>query len=81
VAAGLTPYQALRTGTVNVAKYLGEEGRSGVISPGARADLLLLDANPLTDIANTMRISGIVVNGKWISNAERDRLLSEFVAR
>ncbi|HUG41586.1 MAG TPA: amidohydrolase family protein, partial [Longimicrobiales bacterium] len=50
VDAGLTPYEALRTGTIEVARHLGEEGRSGVVRPGARADLLLLDANPLEDI-------------------------------
>ena len=80
VRAGLTPYQALRTGTVNVAKYLGEEGRSGVVRVGARADLLLLDANPLQDIANSLRINGVVVNGRWISPAERERMLSALVA-
>jgi imidazolonepropionase-like amidohydrolase len=77
VAAGLTPYQALRTGTVNVASFLGEEGRSGVVRPGARADLLLLDGNPLDNIANTLRISGVVVNGRWISGEERSRRLAE----
>jgi imidazolonepropionase-like amidohydrolase len=79
VAAGLTPFQALETGTVNVARFLNEAGRSGVIRVGARADLVLLDANPLHDIANTMRISGVVVNGRWIPAAERDRLLAAFV--
>ena len=76
VAAGLTPYQALRTGTVNVAKFLGEEGRSGVVRQGARADLLLVDGNPLQDIANTLRISGVVVNGRWIGPGERAAMLA-----
>jgi imidazolonepropionase-like amidohydrolase len=75
VAAGLTPYQALRTGTVNIATHLGEAGRSGVVRPGARADLILLDANPLADIGNTMRIHGVVVQGRWIGPEERQRLL------
>ena len=76
VAAGLTPYQALRTGTVNVAKFLGEEGQSGVVRQGARADLILVDGNPLQDIANTLRISGVVVNGRWIGSEERARMLA-----
>jgi hypothetical protein len=42
---------------------------------------VLLDANPLTDIANTMRISGVMVNGRWISATERETLLSAFIAR
>jgi hypothetical protein len=75
VAAGLTPYQALRTGTVDVAKFMGEEGRSGVVRVGARADLMLLDANPLDAIANSLRINGVVVNGRWIGPAERQRML------
>jgi imidazolonepropionase-like amidohydrolase len=76
VAAGLTPYQALRTGTVDVAKFLGEEGRAGVVRQGARADLILLDANPLQNIGNTLRINGVVVNGRWLGPEERGRMLS-----
>ena len=81
VAAGLTPYQALRTGTVNVARFMKEEGRSGVVRSGARADLILLDANPLTDIANSQRISGVVVNGRWIGGAEREQMLAGLAAQ
>ena len=77
VDAGLTPYQALRTGTVDVAKFLGEEGRAGVVREGARADLLLLDANPLSSIGNSLRIDGVVLNGRWIGPAERARMLEE----
>ncbi len=80
VAAGLTPYDALRTGTVNIATFLGEAGQSGVVAPGARADLILLDADPLTDIGNTMHISGVAVNGRWISAEERARQLAAFAA-
>jgi imidazolonepropionase-like amidohydrolase len=79
VAAGLTPYQALRTGTVDVARFLGEAGQSGVVRQGARADLLLLDANPLQDVANSLRINGVVVNGRWIGPAERERMLGALV--
>lgn len=81
VAAGLTPYQALRTGTVDVAKFMGEEGRSGVVRSGARADLMLLDGNPLQSIGNSLRINGVMVNGRWIGPAERERMLEALVAR
>jgi hypothetical protein len=81
VAAGLTPYQALRTGTVDVAKFMAEEGRSGAVRVGARADLLLLDANPLADIANSLRINGVVVNGRWIGPAERERMLQALASQ
>ena len=80
VAAGLSPYQALRTGTVDVAKFMGEEGRAGVVRVGARADLLLLDANPLDAIANSLRINGVVVNGRWIGPAERQRMLDSLAS-
>ena len=81
VAAGLTPYQALRTGTVDVAKFMGEEGRAGVVRAGARADLILLDANPLEAIGNSLRINGVVVNGRWIGPAERERMLAALESR
>jgi imidazolonepropionase-like amidohydrolase len=75
VAAGLTPYQALRTGTVNVASFMGEAGVAGVVRAGARADLMLLDANPLQSIGNSLRINGVMVGGRWIGPAERERML------
>ena len=81
VAAGLSPFQALRTGTVNVARFLGEENRAGVVRSGARADLILLDANPLQDVSNTLRIHVVVVNGRWIGPEERQRMLGSLEAR
>lgn len=71
VDAGLTPYQALRTGTVNVAKYL-KLADAGTIRPGAIADLVLINGNPLTDITNTKKVEGVMVRGKWLSKAEID---------
>jgi imidazolonepropionase-like amidohydrolase len=64
VAAGLTPYQALKTGTVNVAQYLNRKD-SGVIRVGAVSDLLLLDGNPLTDIKQTQQIAGVMIGKTW----------------
>lgn len=69
VDAGLTPYQALRTGTVNVAKYLNLAD-AGTIKPGAIADLVLINGNPLTDITNTKKVEGVMVRGKWLSKSE-----------
>jgi imidazolonepropionase-like amidohydrolase len=69
VDSGLTPYQALRTGTVNVAQYL-KHADSGVIRAGVRADLVLLNNNPLTDIKNSQTIEGVVVDGRWLSRKE-----------
>jgi imidazolonepropionase-like amidohydrolase len=74
VDAGLTPYQALRSGTQSIGVYLGTS--DGVIALGRRADLLLLDANPLQDIDNSSRIAGVVVNGRWLPKAEIDKRLA-----
>jgi imidazolonepropionase-like amidohydrolase len=69
VDAGLTPYQALLTGTVNVANYL-KLADAGTIKPGAVADLILINGNPLTDITNTKKVEGVMVRGKWLSKSE-----------
>jgi len=63
---GFTPYQALRTATVNPAKYFRLSDQFGTIEPGRRADMVLLEANPLENIANTKRIAGVVLQGKWM---------------
>ena len=71
IEAGLTPYEALKTGTVNVAEYLDESGSSGVIAPGARADLLLLKVNPLVSVPFQNYIEGVVSGGRYY---DKDRL-------
>ncbi|MGH7448782.1 MAG: amidohydrolase family protein [Longimicrobiales bacterium] len=66
IAAGMTPWQVLRSGTVNVAKFFGIEDEAGTVRAGMRADLLLLDANPLDDISNIERNAGVMVDGRWL---------------
>lgn len=63
---GFTPYQALRTATVNPAFYFHQGDQWGTIEMGKRADMVLLDANPLENICNTTKIAGVVLRGKWI---------------
>jgi imidazolonepropionase-like amidohydrolase len=67
VAAGLTPYQALETGTRNVALFFGTQDETGTIEAGKRADLVLLEGNPLSDIRNTSRRAGVMLHGRWLS--------------
>ena len=75
VQAGLTPYEAMRTGTVNAARALHEE--FGTVEIGKRADLVLLDANPLVDIRNVRTRVGVVLRGRWLPESElRDQLSS-----
>jgi amidohydrolase family protein len=75
VRAGLTPYEALRTGTVNPARYFKDD-QAGVIKPGARADLLLLNSNPLQRIEASSDIAGVVLAGRWLSAAYIDAQLA-----
>lgn len=65
VAAGLTPYEALRTGTIAVSEFLGRN--TGIVATGRDADLVLLDANPLEDIHHAQRIHGVMLRGIWYS--------------
>jgi imidazolonepropionase-like amidohydrolase len=81
VAAGLTPYQALSAATRNPAEYFGGAREWGTIEIGKRADLVLLDANPLEDIRNTTRIEGVAIGGRWLPRAELDRMLGAATAR
>jgi imidazolonepropionase-like amidohydrolase len=76
VAAGLTPFQALETGTRNIARHFGPGHDSGTIEEGRRADLVLLDANPLDSVRNTSRIAGVMVAGRWWSRRQIDERLA-----
>jgi imidazolonepropionase-like amidohydrolase len=80
VAAGFTPMEALQTATVNPAKFLGKEADFGTVEKGKIADLVLLEANPLDDIANTRKISAVFSNGRYYSRAQLDRILADVQA-
>lgn len=69
VEAGLSAEAALAAATREAARFLGQEGLWGTVEPGKRADLLLLEANPLEDIAATRRIAGLVAQGRWMPAA------------
>jgi hypothetical protein len=76
VEAGLTPLEALRTATLNPARVLGLADSLGSVEVGKLADLVLLEANPLADIANTRRIRAVVADGRVYRRADLDRLLA-----
>jgi imidazolonepropionase-like amidohydrolase len=76
VAAGFTPMEALQTATLNPARFLGMQDRLGTIEKGKLADMVLLDANPLDDIRNTQKIAAVVVNGRYFSRADLDKMLA-----
>jgi imidazolonepropionase-like amidohydrolase len=79
--AGFTPLQALQTATINPAIFLGREGTMGTIREGRRADLVLLDADPLQNISNVRRIHAVVAGGRLLRRNELDRVKEGFRRR
>ncbi len=73
VDAGLTPDQALATSTRNSAIAMQALNERGTIEGGKQADLLLLNANPFENIANTQQIADVIVRGHWLSNADSNK--------
>jgi imidazolonepropionase-like amidohydrolase len=79
VQAGLKPLEALQAATVKPAEFLGRAAEQGTITPGKRADLVLLNANPLDDIRNAQKIDAVIVNGKLLNRGDLDALLAKVV--
>jgi imidazolonepropionase-like amidohydrolase len=81
VEAGLTPFEALRAGTADAAEFLHAEREFGRVASGLRADLILVDGNPLADVHNAARTSGVVLRGQWLPavrlEAALDRLAQD----
>lgn len=80
VASGLTPYEALEAGTRNVAEYFGALDEYGTVEEGKAADLVLLAANPLEDIAAVGQRAGVMVRGRWLPESEIQARLGEIAA-
>ncbi|HEX6886029.1 MAG TPA: amidohydrolase family protein [Planctomycetota bacterium] len=85
VAAGLSPYEALRAGTADAARCMGAEDEWGTLAIGRRADLLLLAGNPLEDVAHARTPLGVVLRGRWFPaeelQAELERRARAFESR
>jgi|HubBroStandDraft_6_1064221.scaffolds.fasta_scaffold00299_8 imidazolonepropionase-like amidohydrolase len=75
VAAGFTPLEALQTATLNPAKFMHMEDNLGAIEQGKFADLVLLDANPLEKIENTQKIAAVILNGRYFSRKDIQKIL------
>jgi imidazolonepropionase-like amidohydrolase len=80
VEAGLTPYQALKAGTRDAAEFLGASNEFGTISIGKRADLILVEGNPLESVANAKRRAGVVVRGRWFTASDLQKHLDALAA-
>jgi imidazolonepropionase-like amidohydrolase len=74
---GLSPMEALQSATADAAAFLEMNEDVGTIAEGKRADLILLDANPLANIANTRRIDTVISDGRVFDQAAREQLLLE----
>jgi imidazolonepropionase-like amidohydrolase len=75
VETGFTPFEALQAGTRNPAQFWNAQGEFGTVSAGARADLILLSADPLDDVANVRKRSGVMVRGRWLPEARLRAML------
>ncbi|MEP6786516.1 MAG: amidohydrolase family protein [Sphingomonadales bacterium] len=78
---GIPSAQILASATISPARYLGLERDRGTIARGRRADMLLLDADPLADVANTRRIAAVILGGKVHTRAELDASMAALAAR
>jgi imidazolonepropionase-like amidohydrolase len=71
----------LQTATLNPAKFLHKTNDFGTVAPGRVADLVLLSANPLKNIANTRSIVGVVADGRYLSQADLAQLRTKLKRR
>jgi imidazolonepropionase-like amidohydrolase len=81
VEEGFTPFEAIETGTVNVARYFGTTAETGIVATGKRADLILLNGNPLQDISHTEKPAGVMLNGRWLPESEIQQRLEKIAAK
>ncbi len=76
IDAGMTPYEALRSGTASTAIFFGAADKFGTVAPGMDADLILVDANPLVNVSVLRKPVGVMRGGRWLARAELDRRLA-----
>ena len=78
VRVGLPALDALRTATINPARYLNKEKDLGSVEIGKIADLVLLDGNPLSDIHNVKLVRAVVLNGRFLDHTQLEAMLPTF---
>ena len=78
--AGLTPYEAIATGTKNAAAFLEAADEFGTVAVGMRADLVLLEDNPLTNVRHLQNRTGVMVRGRWFAEIELKQMLDQLAA-
>ena len=75
--SGLTPYEAIKTGTYNVAKFMKKLDQFGTLEKGKEADLILIRGNPLEDIANIKNPLGVMAKGRWYPQLVLEKMLRD----
>ena len=78
--AGISVYEIVKSGTANVGQYFKGQDAFGTIAVGQRADLILVDANPLQNLSNMEKRSGVMVRGRWLPTSEIDARLAKIAA-
>jgi imidazolonepropionase-like amidohydrolase len=77
VKAGLSPYEAIKAGTSDAARFLNQENEFGTVAVGRRADFILLSANPLDDVTNVTKRTGVMLRGQWLSEENLQQRLHD----
>jgi imidazolonepropionase-like amidohydrolase len=78
--AGMSTYEIVRSGTASVGEHFKSKDAFGRIAPGQRADLILVDGNPLQDLGNMEKRSGVMIRGRWIPQAEIEKRLAQIAS-
>lgn len=81
VDAGLSPFEAIRAGTSAAAEFMDARNEFGTVAVGRRADLILIEGNPLEDVANVNKRAGVMLRGKWYSQSQLAGELDKLAAR
>ncbi|MGE0405497.1 MAG: amidohydrolase family protein, partial [Candidatus Korobacteraceae bacterium] len=80
VESGFTPYEVLESATAKAAEYFGTTAEVGTVATGKRADLILLEANPLETVSNVAKRAGVMVRGRWLPESEIQQRLAKYAA-
>ena len=78
--AGFTPYQIILTATRNAGEYHKNKARFGTVTKGSRADLILVNGDPLKDLSNVAKRAGVMVRGRWLGEDEIQKRLASIAA-
>jgi imidazolonepropionase-like amidohydrolase len=78
--AGISNYEILKSGTANVGQYFKSQDDFGTIAVGKRADLILVNANPLQNLANAEKRSGVMIRGRWLPETDIQARLRQIAA-